>query len=337
MELTLVIPGLLWPDTHDGKEAVQPLILPSLSALLGRGRHERVPTALASLLSACFGGKPTLLAAARAHYDEWDAASAHCLVVDPVALHVERDRVKLNTLASAPLSRLEADALLVTLNSHFAQEGLLFHAPHPMRWYLTSSEPINASFTPLLDVIGEDIYAYMPAGVASSRWRQVLNEIQMLFYHHPVNEAREAASILPVSSIWLWGGEEHLAQAQPDFDAIFSDNELVVMVAKLTHLAYQTVPDSLSTLLAQSTSSQRLLVTLEHAASAARERDVSTWHQALLALEDYWFTPAWRALKQGALHRLNLLSQGDPGLMLSVRSVDRWKVWRSPRALATLY
>ena len=50
-------------------------------------------------------------------------------------------------------------------------------------------------------------------------WRRLVNELQMLWFDHPVNQAREARGMRPVNSVWLYGGaapsqlhvEEHAA------------------------------------------------------------------------------------------------------------------------------
>jgi len=43
-----------------------------------------------------------------------------------------------------------------------------------------------------------------PKGVEALHWHQLFNEIQMLLFSHPVNEAREVRGELPVNSVWLW-------------------------------------------------------------------------------------------------------------------------------------
>jgi len=50
-------------------------------------------------------------------------------------------------------------------------------------------------------------------------WRRLVNELQMLWFDHPVNQAREAKGLRPVNSVWLYGGaapnqlrvDEHVA------------------------------------------------------------------------------------------------------------------------------
>lgn len=41
---------------------------------------------------------------------------------------------------------------------------------------------------------------------AGRPWRRLVNELQMLWFDHPVNQAREARGLRPVNSLWLYGG-----------------------------------------------------------------------------------------------------------------------------------
>lgn len=42
--------------------------------------------------------------------------------------------------------------------------------------------------------------------MAGRQWRRLVNELQMLWFDHPVNHAREARGLRPVNSVWLYGG-----------------------------------------------------------------------------------------------------------------------------------
>ncbi|MEO6271072.1 MAG: hypothetical protein ABIP08_12300, partial [Lautropia sp.] len=52
---------------------------------------------------------------------------------------------------------------------------------------------------------GRNVAGYLPDGPDQRRFRKLLNEIQMSWHEHPVNQEREAAGALPINSIWLSG------------------------------------------------------------------------------------------------------------------------------------
>ncbi len=53
--------------------------------------------------------------------------------------------------------------------------------------------------------------------VGGRPWRRLINELQMLWFDHPVSQQREARGLRAVNSLWLYGGAplSRFAQAQP--------------------------------------------------------------------------------------------------------------------------
>ena len=95
----------------------------------------------------------------------------------------------------------EARELVAALNTPFAQDGLVFRAPRPARWYLGLDRVPALVTRALPDVAGKDIDRYLPTGDDRLRWHHVLNEIQMLLHAHPVNQAREALNQPAINSV----------------------------------------------------------------------------------------------------------------------------------------
>jgi hypothetical protein len=50
------------------------------------------------------------------------------------------------------------------------------------------------------------VHDWWTQDVAGRPWRQLVNELQMLWFTHPVNQARQARGLAPVNSLWLFGG-----------------------------------------------------------------------------------------------------------------------------------
>lgn len=53
---------------------------------------------------------------------------------------------------------------------------------------------------------GQDVGDWWPTGSAWQPWRRVLNELQMTWHEHPVNQARQANDQPPINGVWLYGG-----------------------------------------------------------------------------------------------------------------------------------
>jgi hypothetical protein len=65
---------------------------------------------------------------------------------------------------------------------------------------------------------GQNIAGWWPDSDAWLAWRRILNEIQMVWHNHPVNEARLERGLPAINGVWLFGGApgwQPLLQPQP--------------------------------------------------------------------------------------------------------------------------
>ncbi len=125
---------------------------------------------------------------------------------DPVHLRPDRDRLLLFAGAALAPREDEADALVAAFNAHFAADGLYLIAIRPDRWYLRVADQPNLRTCPLYEVVGRDLDTCLPSGPDARAWNRWQNEAQMLFYGHPVNQARETAGRPVINGVWTWGG-----------------------------------------------------------------------------------------------------------------------------------
>lgn len=57
-----------------------------------------------------------------------------------------------------------------------------------------------------LALMGQDLGDWWPVGDAWRSWRKRVNEIQMEWHDHPVNERRQKQGLPPINGVWLYGG-----------------------------------------------------------------------------------------------------------------------------------
>lgn len=148
-----------------------------------------------------------------------DCALAACAVLgsgplpvhwrlDPVHLHVGRDHLVLTDPAELALAPGDAEALAAALAPLFAEEGLLLTTAGPTRWALRETDParpLRLVTRAMLGALGRSIDAWQPTGDDARRWRRMVNEVQMTWFEHPVNAAREADGLPAVNSLWIEG------------------------------------------------------------------------------------------------------------------------------------
>ncbi|WP_114974179.1 phosphoglycerate mutase [Rhodoferax ferrireducens] len=99
----------------------------------------------------------------------------------------------------------ESQALLAAMQPYFEEDGITLQYDQPSRW-LASGEVFRELATASLDrVVGRNLENWMPRSASAAHLRRLQNEMQMLLYTHPVNDARAARGALPVNSFWLSG------------------------------------------------------------------------------------------------------------------------------------
>lgn len=137
--------------------------------------------------------------------------------LDPVNLHIGRDHLVLTDPARLGLGIEESRSLAASVDELFRDEGLTLIADHPLRWYLAQTDPsrgLRLQTRSMLAALGRSIDAWQPSGDDARRWRRIVNEVQMSWYSHPVNDRRESLGLRPINSVWIEGPFPGLINAQ---------------------------------------------------------------------------------------------------------------------------
>jgi hypothetical protein len=98
----------------------------------------------------------------------------------------------------------ECEALLEDMRPFFQSEGIELQAMAADRW-LACGPALDLPCAALDRVVGRDVDPWLPAGVHGRLLRRLQNEMQMLLYTHPVNEARSARGEPAINSLWFSG------------------------------------------------------------------------------------------------------------------------------------
>ncbi len=125
-----------------------------------------------------------------------------CAWVSPAHWQIGSNGIQMLDPDQLQLQETESRSLLQAMAGFFAQDGLHLEFDTPARW-LAMGDPLTDLASASLDrVIGSDVSPWMPATPAL---RRLQNEMQMLLYTHPVNDARAERGLLPVNSFWISG------------------------------------------------------------------------------------------------------------------------------------
>ncbi|MFM0238167.1 regulator [Paraburkholderia phytofirmans] len=377
--LHLLLPFAL-PAAADAPTALHDIRSPALDRLIARATpvervvgedfqrtlpHERwVARQFGALPSGAAAADEAPLAPYMLRADGGEPGTATWACVQPVHVRIAHDHLVLIDPASLDLSDEEAGALLAVARPLIEELGVRIEAPRPARWYLSGDGFGTLAGASPLRASGRNIEIWLPheahSGERSRAWMKLQNEVQMAWFEHPVNEAREARGLPAVNSIWFHAQ----GAAQPvrsPFARVFSDAAATRGLAMTAGVAAATPPASFAALRAagaargasdnalrgasefnananaNTNTSGPTLVELDPFSAPYIEQDWARWNDAFAAMQTDWFEPALAALQSGDLAELGLTLCGDTGsVTLSVTRGDLRKFWRR-RVLASLF
>lgn len=127
----------------------------------------------------------------------------------PCHFQIGTDHVSLLPGEQIGLTDEDARGLCDALSPYCAEDGITLRFESATRWH-ASGEPLRGIASASLDrVSGRPVDSWMPQSPANPAGSQLLkrlqSEAQMLFYTHPVHDARTARGLLPVNGFWISG------------------------------------------------------------------------------------------------------------------------------------
>ena len=123
-----------------------------------------------------------------------------------VHLALGADQANLLDPGQMELRPEESAALLETAQPLFEGTGFTVQPLSPERWRLTLPDGLRPQTASPLVVAGHRLNEWWRQDAETRPWRRLLNEIQMAWHEHPVNDERAARGLPPVNALWLYGG-----------------------------------------------------------------------------------------------------------------------------------
>jgi hypothetical protein len=267
--------------------------------------------------------------------------------IQPVHVRIAHDHLVLIDPASLDLAADEAATLYAVAKPLIEELGVQVVAPTPYRWYLSSDSFGTLAGASPLRASGRNIEIWLPheagSGQRSRAWMKLQNEVQMAWFEHPVNEAREAHGLPAVNSIWFHA-QGKMRPLKSPFARVRSDAAATRGLALAAGVDVGDAPATFAAYAAQDGAKGRdaqdattTLIELDPFSAPFIQQDWSRWNAAFAATERDWFAPALAALQAGELGALDLTLCGDTGSVdLTITRADLRKFWRR-RVLASLF
>lgn len=276
--------------------------LPALELLLARARVREAParSCWAALAAASGGDLERWPVGPVSALAELGRCDGECLRAEPLGMDAEQQGAFRLRAAALEIEQAEAEALAAAFNDTFGADGLRLATPAPGRWYLlreAGDPPAWQGFPGPMLAAGERPAPPEPA------LRRLLSEVEMLFFAHPVNEARRAQGRLLVTGLHPWGGGRLNGDPMAGPAAVEGEPYLAGLqrLGVAADALWPLAPEALST--------------------AALER-----------VEAEVVAPLARELRRGRLARLAILTGQR---VFELRATDLLRVWRRPRHWAT--
>ncbi len=325
--IDIVLPGLFDLPLAELGEAFVRERLPRLNRMLGRadptpnGAFDIDAILARALGLADTGGAGLPLAQAQLEPD--DAAVPRALLCEAVHLRPDLRSAVLVPIGKDRRNLRDIHRLIDDLTELFGAD--LATDALPDGRFLVRLRSLNAPrhYPHLLSVLGKSVSPYVEQSRDYLPWYRLLNELQMFLHQHRVNAERAAEGLLPINSLWFWGGGPAPARRGVAVDWYGDDALLERFAARLglgprplAAFASAAAGDAIVVDL-------RLLETLKSVRADPLDA-------LLLDLEQRVFAPACALAERGG-HRLSLCAGFEADFELGPYS--RLRFWRRPRSL----
>jgi hypothetical protein len=356
LHLELLIPALSWPG-KDAAEVMHGATAPTLARWLSRSRpypaigasadqwlwqRFTAPAASAGAGESRPGGggvqppRDLPIAPVTLAFDGHAPGARWWMRADPVHFVVGRTGLRLAPPGHLQLRAEETDALAASVRTHFPELAPDFLAPGPARWYLGADRPFELDTTAPADAIGDDVDRNLPRGPGRKRWLGFVNEVQMLWFEHPVNQAREQRGEPTASGLWLHGPGRMPAPGRPACTGVAGGGERLAGLAALAGCRWIDTASGPRHWLAQALDG-RWLLSLDTLMPQRQAGDPSGWRDALARLDAEWLAPLDAALRSGGIAAIDLHWPSTTGLStVHIAAADRFRFWRRRRPLVAL-
>lgn len=258
------------------------------------------------------------------------SADGRRFLAEPAHFKVANDHLRLDDPHDLDVTLAEARALATAIAPVLAEAGWRLAPIEPAtlrHWMLLRDDEAPLSAAAIDRAIGDNVAAWQPRApdaqgdpAAALSWRRCVNEIQMMWFGDPVNEARDALGKPTINTLWL-SGNGAPRPAMPQYAAIDSSLTLLTALA--------IAPDA-----------RRSLESFDGFIAPARHEDWSGWREQLALLEGR-LVEVLRLQATGSVGAVTLFLCGRDGakiLRFGRRDLGRfWRDWQRAPALAELF
>lgn len=247
----------------------------------------------------------------------------------PVHLHLGLDHARLTDPQALALRDEESRELALAAADRFALEGWRLNAATPRAWFLEGAAGLQLETHSWTMAAGRNVDAYLPRGTDARRWRRVLTEIQMSWFSHPVNAARESRGELPLNMLWIDGRASGTSADASGLTVLSSDAALAGLVRAAGGRAIDPggrLPDARQ--LGELAGEGDLALDIGAWNAARRGGDAGAWLDAWLNMEAWLASAALDRGLPAGFSAVRAVLTGERRRVELLRAPTPWWAWR---------
>ena len=205
--------------------------------------------------------------------------------LQPVHIHLARDHLVLMDQRQLRLTEVESRQLFAIAKNACDEFQLELIYGDLNTWFLRADAWSELKTATVDATCGHNIEIWMARGEQARAWRKLQNEIQMLWFDHPINLERDIHGLSTVNSVWLSCGS-----SKP-----------------LKHPKSMTTHHNAKELLTKVSSNQNCAALVDILVGSAMNSDWAYWLENIHRLEHEWISPLLDAVKQKQIDQLSLI------------------------------
>ena len=249
------------------------------------------------------------------------ARSSHFLRADPVILEPTHNGIVCRGNDILHLAQDEQDEIAQLFNDYFQERGLSlsFLSPSEAVVELTDASIIDASFSSLAEVLGQDITHHLPTGSAGRTWQTILMETQMLLARSETNLQRSDQGEKTVGSLWFWG-----KTAEPSTSGDLS-RSLIFTDHPVLQSAFADKSKPLTEFSLDAETDNEIDVFSQRLELACIQNDPQSWQSGFRYCYENYLAPVIKASKSGDIAALEVITESEH---YRLKPWHRLRFWR---------
>lgn len=299
-QITIVLPYAL-PPPELAPDLIRAMQAPALAALISRASCDSVPVNdqlrtlpheawMAKTLGLSSDGSPAFAAAAMRGLC-LDPGDDNWFIINPAHIEIARSNLSIGDMRQLHLHDNHSRMLYDTARPLFNDIGKTLLYGDARTWFMRADGWETLQTASPDAAVGMNLTDWLPTGPAAADFRKLQNEVQMLWFEHPANVAREEKGLPPINSFWPWGMSSAAAAMPPA--PVFATSGVPRWLAAIATSPTSALPNPFTG------GSPDSMLVCGDLAGPAIAADWAGWLAHMKRFEKSLFAPALAALKHG--------------------------------------